>query len=93
MCIFSLSKSFPNKLREKCIETQPSETKAERIELSLGNASQFKKKKVISVLRFILQEAPKSKWLYTTSVSDKAGVLFEGKLNIHSLIKSDFILI
>lgn len=42
MCVFSLSKSFPNKLREKCIETQPSETKAERIELSLGNASQFK---------------------------------------------------
>lgn len=61
MCIFSLSKPFPNKLREKCIETQPSETKAERIELSLGNASQFKKKKVICVLRFILQEAPKSK--------------------------------
>ena len=61
MCVFSLSKSFPNKLRETCIEMQPSETKAKRIKLSLGNASQFKKIKVISFLCFILQEASKSK--------------------------------
>lgn len=47
-----------------------------------------KKKKAVWFLLFILQDTSKSNWLYITSLS--VGVLFEGKLNIQGLIKSDF---
>lgn len=46
--------------------------------------------KTIWFLLLILQKTPESDWLYIASLSDMVGVLSEMKLNMQSLIKSDF---